>query len=131
MKSRTGCILLLLGCLIVLISKLQRGVYLSIVESEYITLSTEIIDLLPIREFLDEVISNININHNQTTNIRNTVFEDTNGSLKLTLIPRMSPRTKHITTQCHYFRIKMGNGTHIHIKRVSQDKIADIFTKGF
>ena len=76
------------------------------------------------RELLNKVIGNMNLNHVQTTTVCITVFEDNNG-------PSIAPRTKDITTDYHFFSGKVGAGTHIQIKRVdTQDNIADIFTEG-
>ena len=76
------------------------------------------------REPLNKVIGNMKLNHNQLTTVCITVFEDNNG-------PRIAPRTKHITTDYHFFSGKVGAGAQIQIKRVdTQDNIAEIFTKG-
>ena len=89
-------------------------------------------DLLSMRELFNESIGNIKLNHNQTTTVCRTIFKENNDTLNISLNPRITPRTKHIATKYHLFSRKVGNGTYIHIKMVSiQNKITDIFTKGF
>ena len=54
-KSRTGYVLLLGGCPLTWASRLQTEIALSIVEAEYIALSTAMRDLLPGRALLKEI----------------------------------------------------------------------------
>ena len=106
-KSRTGYFVQLGGCPLAWVSKLQREIALSTLEAEYIALSTAMRDLLPMRELLKEVMSNMKLNHNQTTTINSTVFEDNNGAISLALSPNISPKTRHIAIKYHFFRSKL------------------------
>ena len=73
-KSRTGYVIQLGRCPLVWVSKLQREVSLSTLETEYIVLSTAMRDLLPMKDLLKKVISKMNLKHNQTTIVSSTVF---------------------------------------------------------
>jgi hypothetical protein len=53
--SRTGYIIMFCGCPITWYSKLQSEITLSTIESEYITLSTAIRDLLPLHCILTDI----------------------------------------------------------------------------
>ncbi len=46
-----------------------------------------------------------------------TLFEDNNGALKLVIIPRYRPRTKHIAIKYHHFREQLQRGN-IAIKQI-------------
>ena len=59
-----------------------------------------------------------------------TVHEDNEACLRFATVPKMSPRTKHITIPYHFFREKVANGE-INIVGVATDnQLADQFTKG-
>ena len=75
-------------------------------------------DLLPMGELLKEVIGKMNLKKNQTTAVCCTFFEENNGALKLALSPWIAPRTKHISTNYHLFRSKVGDFAHLHINSI-------------
>ena len=54
-KSRTGFVILLGGCPLVWISKLQQEITLSTTEAEYVALSMAMRELIPQRELLKEI----------------------------------------------------------------------------
>ena len=54
-KYRTGYGILLDGCTIICTSKLQKEIYLSNLEAEYIALSKSMRNFLPQRELLQEI----------------------------------------------------------------------------
>ena len=58
-----------------------------------------IINLLPMRKLLNGIIGDMKLDHNQTTTVCITVFEDNNVALKLVSNPRITPTTKHIATK--------------------------------
>jgi Reverse transcriptase (RNA-dependent DNA polymerase) len=130
-KSRTGYVLTLAGCPLVWASKLQTEIALSTLESEYISLSTAIRELIPLRRLLQEVGQALNLEFTKPSIIKSTCFEDNNGALGLALTPRLTPRTKHIGVKYHFFKSMIGEDKGIVIQRVdSALQKADIFTKG-
>ena len=115
-------------------------------ESEYISLSQSMRELIPIREAILEMQkivfkghtvlacrSHSKIYEELTTSDTlpmSTVHEDNNACLKFATAPKMSPRTKHIAVKYHFFREKVAN-LEIKIIRIdSADNPADAFTKG-
>ena len=54
-KSRSGYVMMLNGCPVHWVSKLQTEIALSTLESEYIALSTAMRELLPMRNFVLEI----------------------------------------------------------------------------
>jgi hypothetical protein len=63
------------------------------------------------------------------------VFEDNVGAIELAKLPKLRPRTKHITIQYHHFRSRTMKGPHDEPPRIAVEHIsthnqqADIFTK--
>ena len=132
-KSRTGYVLMLAGCPLLWVSKLQTEIALSTMEAEYIALSQAMRDLLPMRAMIQEVIGSLvpsSVNGNVTCLTHSTIFEDNDATRILATSPRMTPRSKHIAVKYHFFREKVASGE-VQIQRVdSSDQKADIFTKG-
>jgi hypothetical protein len=145
-RSRTGYFLTFGGCPLLWGSKLQTETALSTMESEYISLSQSMRELIPIREAILEMQkivfkghpvlacrSHSKIFEESTTSDTlpmSTVHEDNNACLKFATAPKMSPRTKHIAVKYHFFREKVAN-LEIKIVRIdSADNPADAFTKG-
>jgi hypothetical protein len=63
--------------------------------------------------------------------IHSKVFEDNNVALGLALLPRMTPRTKYIRRNRHFFKSHIGDKKGITIHKIeSAEQKADIFTKG-
>lgn len=130
-KSRTGYVLLLAGCPLLWVSKLQTETATSTLEAEFIALSTAMRDLIPARQILSALGKSLRINVPEGANLKSTVFEDNNGALTLATIPKMTPRTKHIGVKYFWFRDKCGPNTGITIVKVdTKDQLADTFTKG-
>ena len=110
---------------------MQPCIALSTVESEYIALSQAMRDLLPMREFIQDLSSRIDIGVNPNTMLKSSIFEDNNGCISVATAPKLSPRTKHIGVRYHFFKDQIGEEKGIIIKKiVTDEQIADIFTKG-
>ena len=130
-KSRTGNLITLGGTPIVWMSKLQSEISLSTAESEYISLSTGMRTLLPLRELLEEVCRFLQIERDSLSLV-STVWEDNQAALKIATaqFPNMSPRTKHIGIKYHWFRSHVEPGK-IEVRYINTtEQRADIFTKG-
>ena len=93
---------------------------MSTLEAEYIFLSQAMRELLPMRELLQEIGTELNLDFAQPAIMHSTVFEDNNGALQLATSPRITPRTKHIAVKYHFFKDQIGikNGQGIGIKKV-------------
>ena len=125
--SRTGYIILYVGCPIIWCSKLQTEIALSTTESEYIALSQSLRDVLPLMSLLAE-LNSVFPGAKDMPTIHCTVFEDNKGCIDLVNIPKMRPRTKHIGLKCHHFRKHVSDKT-VSIKYIdTKDQIADLFT---
>jgi hypothetical protein len=147
-KSRTGYVITYRGAPLMWASKMQTQVALSTMEAEYIALSQSMRDLIPIREVLKEVMSQVfgvepNITYHSHSKAfddtvgtaphlipQSTVYEDNDACLKFARMPKLTPRTKHIGTPYHWFRTQVER-LEIHIERVdTANQLADQFTKG-
>ena len=65
------------------VSKLQTDIDLSTLEADYIDLSQYMRDLTPLRIFLQEVGTQLNMEFATPTIMHYTVFEENNGALRL------------------------------------------------
>jgi hypothetical protein len=129
-KSRTGYVLLLAGCPLMWVSKLQSEIASSTMESEYIALSQAMRDLIPVRRLLQLICDSILPEQSQNARMYSSVFEDNNGALQLARAPRITPRTKHYAIKYHFFRENVKAGDIKLFKVESCNQKADIFTKG-
>jgi hypothetical protein len=102
---------------------------LSTTEDEYVALSMSLRDVLPIVFLLDEMkCKNFQVICT-VPHVYCKIFEDNSGSLKLALLPKLRPRTKHINVCCNHFR------EHVRSRKVrifpigTKDQTAYDFTK--
>jgi hypothetical protein len=108
---------------------MQTEIALSSTESEYISLSQSLRDVLPLIRIINELHTNGFKYNNQQPVIHCTLFEDNNGAIEMASTPKIRPRTKHINIKYHHFREAVHQGI-IHIKRIdTTQQQADIFTK--
>ena len=141
-KSRSGHLIMFMGCPLLWKSKLQTQIALSTMEAEYIALSNAMRDLIGVREILKEISANVFLTNTDPSpefrTISKTfgkipqsiVHEDNEACLKFASMPKMTPRTKHIAIPYHFFRSKVAN---LEIKVVginTDNQLADQFTKG-
>ena len=132
-KSRTGYLITLGECPVIWVSKLQTEIALSTLESEYITLSQAMRDLVPMSRLLQEVGTKMNLDFAKPALVHSTIFEDNYGALGLATSPKLTPRTKHIGVKYHWFKSLIGesNGNEFIKKKIeSENQKADILTKG-
>jgi hypothetical protein len=142
-KSRSGYLLMFMGCPLIWGSKLQTQIALSTMEAEYIALSLAMRELIGLRELLKDIYTTVlcdpkglnKINYHTIAKTfgeipQSIVHEDNQACLKFASIPRMSPRTKHIAIPYHFFRAKVEE---LEIKVIAvntENQLADQFTKG-
>ena len=131
-KSRTGYVLCISSCPVLWITRLQDGIALSTMESEYVALSMAMRDLLPFKRLVQSIFTGVGLEKNQEYNIRCSVFEDNAGALALANmeLPRMTPRSKHYAVKYHWFRACLKPENIRVLKVESERQMADIFTKG-
>jgi len=78
-KSRMGFVLVLGGCPLFWLSKLQTEIALSTTEAEYIVLLQAMRALLPMRSLLKEVGTKMNLSYSTKSMVSTYVWEDNNG----------------------------------------------------
>ena len=144
-KSRTGYVIMFMGCPLLWTSKMQTQIALSTMEAEYLALSASMRDLIPLREVVKEILTQVLVDNESQVSYRahsrtfedvkdtipmSTVYEDNQACLKHAMMPKMSPRTKHIGVPYHFFRSKIIE-LEIEVVPIGTDnQLADQFTKG-
>ena len=128
-KSRMGYVLLVGNCPVHWVSKLQSEISVSSMEAEYISLSTAMRDLIPLRTLVDEVKDLIGASM-LPCRMYSKVFEDNNGTLILASTPRMTPCSKDIAVKYHFFKEHVRTGWIQLVKVESANQMADCLTKG-
>ena len=91
-------------------SKLQNLVTLSTTEAEYVSLSEGLRETIPVMDFLEEIARLDFTQVVRKTVVRCKAFEDNEGTLKLVLVHKLRPRTKHINSKYHHFRSHVRTG---------------------
>ncbi len=134
-RSRTGFVIMVGKCPIIWKSFLQSEQTMSTMESEYVACSSACRELYPIIDLVREIGSSMGITTEESSDIHSTIWEDNVGALTLARLelPRMTPRSKHISIKYHWFRSRTAKGASpsVKVKKIeSINQIADIFTKG-
>ena len=105
-KSRTGYVLMVGKCPVHWVSKLQSEVGVSMMEAEYIALSTAMQDLIPLQTLVSEVCVVV-AGSALSCWTYSKVFKDNNG----TLILVTSTHDPGFQTYCH--QVSFFQGTHL------------------
>jgi Reverse transcriptase (RNA-dependent DNA polymerase) len=128
-KSRSGYVIKYANCPIVWASKLQTEIALSSTESEYVSLSQALREVIPMMALIEELAkAGFHINTTDPK-VHCKAFEDNSGAAEMARLPKMRPRTKHMNIKYHHFRSAVEEGK-ISIHAIStHDQVADIFTK--
>jgi hypothetical protein len=144
-KSRTGYVIFFSGVPLLWVSKLQTLIALSTMDAEYVALSQSMRDLIPIRETLKEIMRIVfDKEHNpecayskafkevESNEIppSTTVYEDNAACIKHAMMPKLSPRTKHIGIPWHWFISKIISLEVTVIAVDSASQLGDQYTKG-
>lgn len=120
-RSRTGFVVMVGSAPISWCSQKQQTVSLSTTESEYISGSESIRELIWLQTLYSEL-------HPVNKNVP-FLFIDNQSAIKLIKNPENHKRSKHIDVKYHFIREKFTNGF-FNLQFVpSKDQIADIFTK--
>ena len=84
------------------VSKLKIYISLSIIHSEYVTLSHSVRALLSFKSLIKEVIYNLGIDSEKMKFVASsTIYEDNNGSMVVATSPWMTPTLKQIAVNYH------------------------------
>ncbi|KAL7540481.1 hypothetical protein ACHAXR_010143, partial [Thalassiosira sp. AJA248-18] len=127
--SRTGIVILYVGCPIYWRSKLQPEIALNTTESEYIALSMVMREVLPFLNLMSKIRQFLPM-HKSEPKFFCTVWGDNRSCIsKVAESPKFMPRTKHIALKYHRFRQFVLNGT-VHIQPIDTlEQAVDILTK--
>jgi hypothetical protein len=128
-RSRSGYVIMHNNCPIIWASRLQTEIAMSSTESEYISLSQSLREVLPLMELAKELSAagfNLGI---ITPKVHCKAFEDNSGALEMARTPKMRPRTKHLNIKYHHFREAVESGIVSMHAIGTADQLADIFTK--
>ena len=110
-RSRNGFVVTFSKCPLLWLSKLKTEIALSTLHSEYVTFSHSVIEVLPLKSLIKEVIDNLGIDSENLKFVSNsTLYEDNNGAIVVTKISRMNPISKHIAVKYHWFSQNVGKG---------------------
>lgn len=128
-RSRSGYIIQYANCPVVWASKLQTEIALSWTESEYVSLSQSLREVLPLMRLVTELDKAGFSMSTVTPKVHCKVFEDNSGALEMAKTPKMRPRTKHMNIKYHHFREAVAQKIVTIHKIGTLDQLADIFTK--
>ena len=107
--SITGFVVTFVKCPLLWVSKLQTDIALSTLHSEYVALSHSVIELLPLKSLIKEVIDNLGIDSEKLKFVSSsTIYEDNNGSIFVETSPGMTPTSNHTAIRYHLFRQHIG-----------------------
>ena len=103
---------------------------MSTTETEYISLSQSLRDLIPLHNIFDKLGKVKFIGKDKSiTKTYSTVYEDNRDALELARELKFRPRMKHIATKYHHFRNTITKG-HIKIFSIdTKEQQANIFIK--
>ena len=111
-------------------SAMQSEIALSSTESKLIRLSMALRDGTPILRMLEELQEH-GFKVSTKITIQCKAFEDNNGAMEISRVPKMRPRTRHINCKhYHFMDYTSGDNPQIQIERISsKENPADTLTK--
>ncbi len=112
--------------------KLQTEIALSMMEAEYVALSSLCRDLFPLIDITREICSALLLHTPDTAQMHMKIHEDNICALILGQLEprRMTPRSKHYAVKYHWFREHLVPHKIQLVKIATKDQLGDIFTKG-
>ena len=130
-RSRSGFLFIVGGCVISWSTKLQTEIALSTMESEYIAMSMAMKELIPLRRTVIAICEGLELSTDLISSIQSDVWEDNAGALALAKLepPRMTPRSKHYSIKYHWFREFINSDSIVLNKIDTKAQLADILTK--
>ena len=118
-KSQSGYLICLDGCPIIWRSKLQTLIAVSTMETEYISLSMYMRELILLRWIFIDLSKCFEVDVKVAT-ATCPVFEDNSSAIQLANVPKMTPTSNHIALHYHFFREHVQEGS-IGVEHVSMD----------
>jgi hypothetical protein len=107
-RSRTGFIIMVMGCPVQWVSKLQTDIATSTMEAEYSALSMALRSAIPLMDLCQYVMKSFPVmsNSKSLVTFKTTVHEDNMGALRLASMEpgRNTPRSKFYAIKFHWFR---------------------------
>ena len=134
-KSRTGFVILLAGCPLMWVSKLQTETSVSTMMAEHVALSSAMRELLPLKRVVKLIANIVSGDDSVKVTVVSDVFEDNNGALMLAKTPRITPQSKFFAVKLHFFKEHVVTDTNpngeVDIHKIDTHKqLADQLTKG-
>ena len=138
-KSRGAFLITLSDVPLIWKTQLHSEITLSTTEAEYLTLSTSLQTLLPVRDLLIEVTNALGISPNLRATLHCRAFQDNRAAWQLATQQRITNRTKYFLVKWHWFWQHVHRDSNdddepkrfIKIEPCSTNVMrADIFTKG-
>jgi hypothetical protein len=131
-RSRRGYVICLLNCPVLWKSKLQTEIALSMMEAEYVALSTSCRDLFPLINLTNQLCAALQVKMHTETQMHIKIHKDNVGALTLGKLKprRMTPRSKHYAVKYHWFCEHIGPRNIQLVKISSSDQLGNLFTKG-
>lgn len=120
-RSTTGYVVVLAGAAVSWKSKLQQTVALSTSEAEYMSACAAAQEAIFQRQLLED----LGFPQCEAT----VIYEDNTGAIALSENPVSHARSKHIDIKYHFVRQKVATGDIKLVHVVSEDQLADLFTK--
>jgi len=98
--------------------------------AEYYALSTAMRELLPLRELVTTVARGLDLDADNVTTFKTTVWEDNMGALTLANLDpgQNTARSKHYDSKVHWFRSHLSDQLTVE-KIDTSAQLADMFTK--
>ena len=110
-------------------SKMQTTIALSTAEAEYLALSQALRDSIPILRLINEINKRTpNVLKTKTT-IKCRIYEDNQAAIAMATSPKVTQRSKHISTKVHHFKQYIRENTIPVIHIPTHKQIADMLTK--
>jgi hypothetical protein len=101
-------------------------------EAEYVALSTSCHDLLPLIDVTRKISKAFSIELSDTAQMHVEIHKDNVGALALGKLEpcHMTPCSKHYAIKCHWFHEHIGPCNIELVKKISEDQLGELFTKG-
>jgi hypothetical protein len=108
--SRSGYITMHNNCPIIWASHLETEIAMSSTESEYISLSQSLREVLPLMELAKELAGAGFVLGTKVPRVHCKAVEDNSGALEMAKTPKLRPRTKHLNIKYQHFREAVEDG---------------------
>ena len=108
---------------------MQTTIALSTAEAEYLALSQALRDSIPILRLISEINKRAPNVLKTNTTIKCKIYEDNQATISMATSPKVTQRSKHISTKVHHFKQFIRDNTIPVLHIPTHEQIADMFTK--